>query len=161
MVIFNKQRDIDILEGNVDLFNKMSPAKVNWKKSEAVMVGKKLPDNLILPGGLTWNKGGMKYMGVFLGEESVLEKNWENALGKIEARLKKWKWLLPSISYRGRMLVINNLVSSSLWHRFICVDPLPKLLSQIQAVFVDFFWDKLHWIPQAAGHDQQSQKCCA
>lgn len=51
MVIFNKQRDIDILEGNADLFNKMSSAKVNWQKSEAVMVGKKLPDNLILPGG--------------------------------------------------------------------------------------------------------------
>lgn len=32
----------------------------------------------------------------------------------------------------------NNLVSVA-----------PKLLSKIQAVLVDVFWDKLHWIPQA------------
>ncbi len=32
MVIFNKLWDIDILEANVDLFNKMSSAKMNWKK---------------------------------------------------------------------------------------------------------------------------------
>lgn len=92
---------------------------------------------------------GLKYLGVFLGEESVLEKNWENVLEKIEGRLKKWKWLLPSMSYRGRTLVINNLVSSSLWHRLACADPPSNLLARIQAVLVDFFWDKLHWIPQA------------
>ncbi|KAK0155415.1 Transposon TX1 uncharacterized protein [Merluccius polli] len=53
------------------------------------------------------------------------------------------------MSYRGRALIINNLVSSSLWHRLACVDPPPNLLSRIQAMLVNFFWDKLHWIPQA------------
>lgn len=42
------------------------------------MVGEKLLVKLVLPGGL------IKYLGVFLGEESVLEKNWENALEKID-----------------------------------------------------------------------------
>ncbi len=43
----------------------------------------------------------------------------------------------------------NNLVASLLWHRLACIDPPAKLLAEIQAVFVDFFWDKLHWIPQS------------
>ena len=149
IVTVNKQSDIDCLEKNIHLFNKMSSAKVNWKKSEAVMVGDKLSDKLSLPEGLTWKKGGVKYLGVFLGEDSMLKKNWDNVLEKLEGRLKKWKWLLPSMSYRGRTLIINNLVSSSLWHRLACVDPPPKLLSKVQAILVDFFWDKLHWIPQA------------
>lgn len=77
-------------------------------------------------------------MGVFLGDQIALEKNWNNVLVKVVSKLKKWKWLLPSMSYRGRMLVVNNLVSSSLWHRLSCVGPPSNLLSKIQAVLVDF-----------------------
>ncbi len=62
--------------------------------------------------------------------------------------LNKWKCLVPKMSYRGRILIINNLVASSLWHRFSCVDPPVQLLTKIQAILVDFFWDKLHWVPQ-------------
>ncbi|KAK3529825.1 hypothetical protein QTP86_006915 [Hemibagrus guttatus] len=29
-----------------------------------------------------------------------------------------------------------------------CVDPPPHLLAEVQAVMVNFFWDKLHWVPQ-------------
>jgi len=54
-----------------------------------------------------------------------------------------------NMSYRGRTLVVNNLVASSLWHRLACVDPPKQLLAKIQAVLVDFFWDKLHWIQQS------------
>ena len=44
---------------------------------------------------------------------------------------------------------MNNLVSTSLWHRLACVDLPSNLFSRIQAVLVEFFWEKLHWIPQA------------
>lgn len=69
----------------------------------------------------------------------MLEKNCENVLEKIEGRLKKWKWLLPSMSCRGRTLALSNLVSSSLWYKLTCVDPPSNLLSQIQAALVDSF----------------------
>ena len=48
---------------------------------------------------------------------------------KVEGRLKKWKWILPKQSFKGRMLIINNLVSSMLWHRLVCMDPPTNLLS--------------------------------
>ena len=99
---------------------------------------------LVLPKGLMWKTGGIKYLGVFLGNDTVLHKNWDNVLEKFEGRLRRWSWLLPRMSYRGRALIINNLVSSSLWHRLACVDPPPNLLSKM---LVNFFWDKLHWIP--------------
>ena len=149
IVLVNTQRDIDVLVNTVNLFGCISSAKVNWGKSEAVMVGDRLVDQLRLPGGLVWKKGGLKYLGVFLGNEMFLQKNWDNVLEKVKGRLMKWKWLLPKMSYRGRVLVINNLVSSALWHRLACVDPPASLLSQIQRVLVDFFWDRLHWVPQS------------
>lgn len=149
ILMVNTQKDIDIIKANVGLFNEMSSAKINWSKSDAVMVSDKPTTKLVLPGGLTWKTGGIKYLGVFLGDETVLNKNWDNVLEKIEGRLRRWSWLLPCMSYRGRALIINNLVSSSLWHRLACVDPPPNLLSKIQVMLVNFFWDKLHWIPQA------------
>lgn len=138
-----------MLEETVNLFGLISSAKVNWMKSEAVMVGEGLRGRLSLPGGLVWKTGGLKYLGVFLGNYTFVKKNWEGVLEKVKSRFEKWKWLLPKMSFRGQLLVVNNLVSSALWHRLACVDPPSSLLSDIQGVLVDFFWDRLHWIPQS------------
>ncbi|KAK3548285.1 hypothetical protein QTP70_007356 [Hemibagrus guttatus] len=73
----------------------------------------------------------------------------------VKGRLSRWKRLVPKMSYRERhhvTLVINNLAASSLWHKLACIDPPPNLLANIQAQFVDFFWDGLHWIPQSVLH---------
>jgi hypothetical protein len=69
-------------------------------------------------------------------------------LEKVEGKLAKWRWLLPHMSYRGRVLIINNLVASTLWHRLKCLEPPAGLLQKVQAVIFNFFWDKLHWVPQ-------------
>ena len=42
---------------------------------------------------------------------------------RVCARLSKWKWLLPQLSYRGRVLIVNNLVALTLWHRLIALPP--------------------------------------
>lgn len=103
---------------------------------------------MALPGGLQLTTGGLKYLGVFLGNDVSSRKNWEGMLEAVEGRLlKRWKWLLPRMSYRGRALMINNLVPSFLWHRVFVVDPPSGLLSWVQTVIVDFFWDRLHWLP--------------
>ena len=56
--------------------------------------------------------------------------------------------LLPRMSYRGRVLIINNLVASTLWHRLKCLEPPAGLLQKVQTVILNFFWHKLHWVPQ-------------
>ncbi|KAF7648888.1 hypothetical protein LDENG_00150550 [Lucifuga dentata] len=58
------------------------------------------------------------------------------------------------MSYRGRVLIINNLVSCGLWHKLACVDLPAALLKQLQSIIEDFFrvfWDFfcLHWVPQS------------
>lgn len=68
---------------------------------------------LNLPGKLIWKTGGFKYLGGFLGDRSVVLKNWENVLEEVKGRLLKWKWVRAKLSYRGRVLITNNLVSST------------------------------------------------
>ncbi len=40
----------------------------------------------------------------------------------------EWRWLIPNMS--KHVLVVNNLVASSLWHRLACADPPVLLLDQ-------------------------------
>ena len=59
------------------------------------MVGERLGRQLTLPAELTWKKGGLKYLGFFLGDETTTRKNWDNVLETVKDRLNKWRWLLP------------------------------------------------------------------
>ena len=142
------QTDVNFLTTTVQSFGEVSSAKVNWSKSEALRVGNELQE-VKLPGGLTWKEGGLKYLGVHLGDPDTVKKNWDNVLEKVEGRLRQWRWIFPKMSFRGRVLIINNLAASMLWHRLSCVDPPQTLLAKIQAIIVDCFWDRLHWVPQS------------
>lgn len=104
---------------------------------------------LRLPANMTWKREGLKYLGVFLGDDLFQQKNWEGAVEKMTGGLKKWRWIHGQLSFRGRVLVINSLVASMLWHRLSCVDPPVGLLSRLQTRLVDFFWERLHWVLQS------------
>ncbi|KAI2646955.1 putative 149 kDa protein [Labeo rohita] len=147
VIVLNKQNDVDTLLKTLREFEIISSAKINWSKSEAVLVGKWERRVPILPNGLIWKKDGFKYLGVFLGDETIVQRNWEGITEKLKGRLMKWKWIVKNISYRGRTLIINNLVASSLWHRLACIEPPACLLAKIQSILIDFFWDKMHWVP--------------
>lgn len=61
--------------------------------------------------------------------EEFQKLNWEGIEEKVCARLSKWTWLLPQLSYRGRVLVANNLVASALWHRLVALSRGSGLVS--------------------------------
>lgn len=114
IVLVKNQREVDALVFLTNLFNTLSSARVNWSKSEALAVGKWRGGLPVLPDSLMWRSDGLKYIGVFIGNEAMTRRNWEDVAEKVEGKLQKWKQLLPYMSYRGRTLVVNNLVASLL-----------------------------------------------
>ncbi len=134
-----------------NLYEKSSSAKVNWAKCDGFAVGSwgdTGPPQL--PEGLKWGKEGFKVLGVYLGTDKYKEKNCEGLLGKVVAKLSKWKWLLPELSYRGRVLITNNLTASMLWHKLNVLEPPGDSIKEIQRKLVDFFWSGQKWIPRQA-----------
>ncbi|KAL7838651.1 hypothetical protein AOLI_G00270550 [Acnodon oligacanthus] len=73
----------------------------------------------------------------------AVRKNWECALTQILEKLAKWTWLLSQVSDRGRVLIINNLAASTLWHRLAVLNAPPGLLAEIQRRLVAFFLSAL------------------
>lgn len=92
---------------------------------------------------------GLKYLGIHFGGHAFMSKNWEGVWENVEGRLNGWKWLLPKMSLKGQVLVINNLVLSMLWHRLACMDPSKKCCPGYRQPWADFFWDHLQWISQS------------
>ncbi|KAJ4946367.1 hypothetical protein JOQ06_024034, partial [Pogonophryne albipinna] len=100
IVFIRDQKDTDMLVNIVRDFSSASAARVNWRKSEALAVGEWSGGLPVLPQNMIWKKDGLKYLGVFLGNKSIVLRNWEDVIGKIEGKLSKWKWLLPQMSFK-------------------------------------------------------------
>lgn len=144
------QRDVQLLNSCINLYERASSAKVNWGKSEALQVGQWANGEVPrLPGNLRWGREGLKVWGVFLGTEDFQRQNWEGPVDGVRTRLSKWIWLLPRLSYRGRVHVVNNLVASALWHKLAVLPPPQGLIAEIQKAVVNFFWLGLHWLKSA------------
>ena len=146
-VLITGQDDVDSLRSVLVQYERASSAKVNWAKSEGLLLGtwtnRTIP---LLPGGLQWGREGIRTLGVFLGRGAFKEKNWEGLVERVRARLSRWAWVQPRLSYRGRALVANSLAASLLWHRFTALQPPDRLVLEIQRVLVDFFWGGFHWL---------------
>ncbi|XDV49743.1 hypothetical protein PO909_018933 [Leuciscus waleckii] len=144
-VFIKGQDDVTVLTKNIEQYEKASSAKlnwgktkVNWAKCEGFAVGSWVDTGPPqLPEGLKWGKEGFKVLGVYLGTDKYKEKNWEGLLGKVVAKLSKWNWLLPELSYRGRVLT-NNLTASMLWHKLNVLEPPEDSIKEIQRKLVDF-----------------------
>ncbi|KAI4871400.1 hypothetical protein NFI96_009402 [Prochilodus magdalenae] len=148
-VVVRNEQDVASLRDALRTYGSASSAKVNWGKTEALWCGGRDYPLPPLPGGVRWSGAGFKYLGVWLGNNEIKAKNWEGVVEKVRARLSKWSWLLPRLSYRGRVLVLNNLVASALWHKFTVLNPPGQLIMDIQRMLVDFFWSGQHWLRAA------------
>ena len=98
-----------------------------------------------LPAGQQWGRNGLKVL-VYLGSTDFQEKNWEGVEENVCTQLSKWHWLLLQLSYRGRVLVDNNLVTSALWHRLVVLQPTQGVLQAVQRQLVNLFGSGQHWI---------------
>ncbi|CAM5131997.1 unnamed protein product [Natator depressus] len=79
-------------------------------------------------------------------------ENWENLEGGVIERLRKWMGLLRCLSFRGRALVLNQLVLSMLWYRLNTLVPALGFRTNLQTSILGFFWSGMHWAPVGILH---------
>ncbi|TWW74340.1 Transposon TX1 uncharacterized 149 kDa protein ORF 2 [Takifugu flavidus] len=99
IIVLRRQSDVDTLFNLTVLFNRLSVARVNWHKSEALAIGRWENGLPVLPQDLAWWRDGLEYLDVFIGDEETEKKNWLDTSEKVERKIEKWKWLLPHMSW--------------------------------------------------------------
>ncbi len=130
---------MSVLKETLNMYESALTARVNWGKCEGFYRGQKVNENpLELPGGIKWSQERLKCLGVYLGTETFKKKNWEGIVEKMCSRLSKWSWVLPHLSYRGRVFVTNNLAASALWHKRNVLDPPDDIVHELQKRLVKF-----------------------
>lgn len=86
-VIIRNSEDIKVVLENLKCYGRVSSAKINWTKSEALWCGSERSNVPQLPNNVTWRKYGFKFLGVFLGSETYKENNWEGLLEKVRLEI--------------------------------------------------------------------------
>ncbi len=95
IVMISRQGDIRTLLKLLSAFRGVSSASVNWRKSEALLLGKWIEGKPELPEGLVWGTSGLKYLGVFLGDDLTVQKIGKGSLRKLKVSLEKWQMFIP------------------------------------------------------------------
>lgn len=100
VILISCQNDVDLLLKLLKDFRVFSSTKVNWSKSEAILVGRCVSGEPNLPDGLVWTREGFKYLGVFLGNE-VVQKNFEGVIGKNKGSPRKMEIFASKVVIQG------------------------------------------------------------
>ncbi|CAM4550193.1 unnamed protein product, partial [Lepidochelys kempii] len=137
------------------IYSSASSARVNWVKSSGLAVGDWRQVSYLPPALQTirWSTGPLLYLGVYLSAtHPSLPENWQNLEGGVIERLQKWTRLLRCLSLRGRALVLNQLVLSTLWYRLNTLAPAPGFLTNLRTSILEFFRSGMHWAPVGVLH---------
>ena len=131
------------------LYSSASAARLNLQKSQGLWVGPWTRRN-DKPLGFKWNNEGLPFLGVHLGNSHFYtQQNWIHCKEKLSKTLAKWTYLSFSLSFKGKVLIANQLAASKVNHILAALSPPDNILGELQGMLVDFVWSyKRHLLRQ-------------
>ncbi|CAM4547490.1 unnamed protein product [Lepidochelys olivacea] len=150
LLVVQDPGDLARVEACQAIYSAASSARVNWIKSSGLVVGDWRQVSSLPPALQTirWSAGPLLYLGVYLSATHPSPpENWQNLEGGVIERIRRWTRLLRCLSLRGRALVLNQLVLSTLWYRLNTLAPAPGFLTHLRRLILEFFWSGMHWAP--------------
>ena len=145
-LLLSDDQSIDEVFRTFNLYERASGAKINKGKCKGLWCGAFAHRNEQL-GDFDWFNDFIpdKILGQFIGNVDCTRPNWEAKIQKINNIIAAWRQ--RDLSYKGRTLVINGLLASTLWYNATSL-PVPSwAIAQIEESIYNFFWNyKRHWV---------------
>ena len=124
-------------------FANRSGLKLNYEKSQVILIGSLSNTNFLLENNKTlqWvNSTCILGVHIAADREWMVKTNYNELLSKIKSTLNPWK--ARSLTIMGKVVVINSLIMSKMVHRVLCVNsPDAKFLHTVKKVITDFLWE--------------------
>ena len=83
-----------------------------------------------------------KILGQYFGNVDCTQRNWEAKIQKINNIIAAWRH--RDLSLKGKALLINTLLTSTLWYNVTSLSMPPWAVSQIERSIYPFFWSNKH-----------------
>ena len=83
-----------------------------------------------------------KILGQYFGNVDCSQINWETKIQKINNVIGVWQH--RDLSLKGRALLINSLLTSTLWYNVISLSVPSWACAQIEQAIYGFFWNNKH-----------------
>ncbi|MFS7968866.1 putative reverse transcriptase zinc-binding domain-containing protein [Helianthus anomalus] len=117
-----------------------SGLKVNLSKCSLYGVGVEEPDVVCLANTLQCNAGVLpfKYLGLYVGANMNLVRNWKPIVDLFKSRLSIWK--AKKLSYGGRITLLKSVLSSLPTYFFSLYRAPVQVLNQLERIRRIFFW---------------------
>ena len=128
------------VEEAYSLFSLASAARLNTQKSQSLWAGSWTGRNG-KPLNFSWNSEGLPFLGVHLGNtNNYFKQNWQKCKDKLNKTLSSWSRLSASLSFKGKIIIANQLAASKIFHCLAVLSPPENVLSELQNILVDFVW---------------------
>ena len=126
-----------------ELYERASGAKINKSKCKGLWCGAfaHRRDQLY---GFDWFNDFIpeKILGQFFGNVDCTQMNWNSKIQKINNIIAAWRH--RELSFKGKALVINGLLTSTLWYNATSLSMPSWAVSQIEQAIYSFFWNNKH-----------------
>ena len=122
------------------LYEEASGAKINLRKCKGLWSGsfRHRTDN---PTPFDWTNTYLpdKLLGLYIGNTDCTEKNVEHKINKLRTITATWRH--RDLSLKGKALVINGLLTSTLWYHAANIHFPPWAIQEIEEIIYAFLWD--------------------
>lgn len=125
----------------LDLYERASGAKINIEKCKGLWTGqyRDRTDQLL---NFDWYNDYIpeKILGQYYGNIDCTVLNLEGKTQKFESIINAWTH--RDLSYKGRALVINGLLTSVIWHIATTTHIPDDVIQDLERIIYKFFWNK-------------------
>ena len=141
-VFVSSNKGFQVLNDIYTIYSRASSACLNLNKCKGLWVGAWI-DRQDQPLNFLWNNSDVRFLGVHLGNtETSRQKNWKLCKEKLNNALSRWSGLARTMSFKGKIIIANQIAASKLLH-FLAVLPLPEqVLDELQETLINFVWSQ-------------------
>lgn len=80
-VVIRSDEDVKKMIASLNIYQRVSSSRINWNKCSSFLLGKwENGGPPVLPQHCSWSLEGFKVLGVFMGKDHYMEKNWEGLI---------------------------------------------------------------------------------
>ena len=121
----------------IDMYNRGSGSLLNLDKCMGLWLGS-WRKRLDCPKNFKWTSVSIRLLGGTFGSVNMPLVNWRERQAKFEAVLRRWDSF--SLSFAGKVVVVNNLALSTLWYIAPVFSPPESVVKDITRAVFKFFW---------------------